>query len=159
MAARCLRRSSRARRITRSVTNASFKLAATAGGAAIDFTSSGTSVLVIKEPPYDATIEEWSRWADSFLPAHAVPLDVPLGDEWALVRRLVAKLTAFDLFRLEGKRSETFAEVKLEAVRAFERLGSGIPIRATAGTRTNLAVSSPSTTTTDTRGWGSGSLP
>src|SRR5262249_13622594 len=56
------------------LTNATFRLAATAGGAPINLTSDGVSVVVVKQPPYDDVIEYYSRWADTFLPAHLVPL-------------------------------------------------------------------------------------
>jgi hypothetical protein len=140
------------------ISNAKFKLAAAPAGAAINLTTDGASVVVVKEPPYDAVIEEWSRWADGFLPAHVVPLANPLSDEYALIRRLVAKLSAYELFRLDGKRSETFEAVKLDAVKAFDRFGKGIPVRVTTGARANLAATI-TTTAADTRGWGTGTIP
>jgi len=139
------------------ISNAKFKLAATEGGAAINLTTDGSGELVvIREPPYDVVIEEWSRWADSFLP-HQAPLEPPIHP---LVRRLVAKLSAYELFRLDGKRSESFESVKLDAVKSFERLGNGVPLRGAAATASsNLAVTSSSSATSDPRGWGSGTLP
>jgi hypothetical protein len=142
------------------LTNATFKVAASAGGAAINLTADGAQVIVIKEPDYNVAIEEWSRWVDTFLPAHAVPLSTPLGDDFALVRRHVAKLAAYDLFRLDGKASQTFDAVKADAMMSLQRLATGIPIRGGSGARTNLAITSTlSADTSDPRGWGSGTIP
>lgn len=135
-----------------------FKLAASAGTAAIDLTTDGVEIVVMKEPPYDAVIEAYSRWADTFLPAHAVPLETPLDDKFALVRMLVAKLSAKALLNLDGKSSEIVNAEELAAKAQLERFAKGLPVRGDTGTRTNLAVSS-TLTTSDPRGWGSGSLP
>lgn len=141
------------------VSTSTFKLAATAGGAAINLTADGDEVVVIKEPPFDRVIEFYSRWVDAFLPAHAVPLTTPLSDEWALVRGLVAQLASKSLLNLDGKTSEIVTAAELAAKAQLERMVKGLPVRGASGTRTNLAISSSLASTTDTRGWGSGSLP
>src|SRR5690606_30169535 len=56
------------------ITNATFKLAATDGGAPLDIATNSSSVVVLKEPPFDDVIEFYSRWADALLPAHVAPL-------------------------------------------------------------------------------------
>lgn len=141
------------------VSNARFQLATAEGGSAIDLTTDGASVIVAKEPPYDDVIEAYSRWVDTFLPAHSVPLSTPLGAEHALIRMLVAKLSARALLNLDGKSSEIVNAEELAAKAQLERFAKGITVRGDTGTRTNLAVSSPATSTSDSRGWGSGSIP
>ena len=49
------------------LSNAAFKLAATAGGAALNITSDGVEMIVAREPKFDDTIEFVSRWAETFL--------------------------------------------------------------------------------------------
>lgn len=137
-----------------------FKLAATSGGSAIDLTIDGEEIVVMKEPPYDAVIEAYSRWVDTFFPAHAVPFETPLADKFALVRMLVAQLSAKALLNLDGKSSEIVNAQELAAKAQLERFAAGMPAaRGETARRTNLAISSTLTNSTDSRGWGSGSLP
>jgi hypothetical protein len=142
-------------------TNATFKVAASAGGAAINLTGDGTEVIVRKEPPYDQVIEFYSRWVDGFLPAHAVPLSTPLTDAWALVRGLVAQLAAKALLNLDGKSSEIVNGAELAAKAQLERMITGLSVRGASSQRTNLAVTSTlaASSTSDPRGWGSTELP
>lgn len=141
------------------ITNATFKLAAAASGAAINLTTDGASVVVRKEPAYDYVIEFYSRWADSFLPAHAVPLATPLSDAYALVRGLVADLSAKRLQNIDGKKSEIVDAAEVAASKQMERFATGLTIRPTTDARTNLAITKTVVGGTDSRGWGSESLP
>jgi hypothetical protein len=138
------------------VNNAEFQLAATAGGSAIDLSSDGDGMRISREPKYDNVIEFWSRWADGFLPAHAVPLDEPIPP---LVRVITAKLSAYDLMGIEGKDSARAAKAQTDAKEALQRLQIGIPIPgATEQRSTNLAVVA-SSTSLDRRGWGRDRIP
>lgn len=141
------------------VSNAQFKLAAAAAGAAIDFTADGAEVIVVREPSYDDTIEAYSRWADTYLPAHAVPLATPLGPEFALVRLIVARLSAKALLNADGKSSQLVADAEAAAQKQLERFATGLTVRSANDTRTNLAMKSTAVSAGDPRGWGSGSLP
>lgn len=141
------------------LTNSKFQLSEADGGSPIDLTTHGGEMVLMKEPPYDAVIEKWSRWADSFLPAHVVPLG-RTEPVHPMVRSFVAQLAANELFNLEGKRSETAESMKLDAVKVFERIGAGLTLRgAPASKPANLAVSSVVSTGKDPRGWGSRYLP
>lgn len=141
------------------VSNAQFKLAAATGGAAIDFTADGAEVVVVREPSYDDTIEAYSRWADTFLPAHAVPLSTPLGPEFALVRLLVARLSAKALLNADGKSSQIVADAEAAAQKQLERFAAGLTVRGANDTRTNLAMKTTAVSAGDARGWGSDTLP
>jgi hypothetical protein len=136
------------------LTNATFQLAESAGGPPINLTANSTSVVVRREPPYSEVIEYYSRWADSFLPAHVVPLTEPIHP---LVKGLVAQLSAKALLNLDGKSSEIVNSAELAAKAQLERLAKGLPLRGAEPTpeRSNLAVSSSS----PEGGWGSGTLP
>lgn len=142
------------------VDHATFKLAASAGGSAVNLTTNGTDVFVVREPDYDTWIEFYSRWADSFLPQHLVPMGV---DEAVhpLVRGIVADLTAKRVLNVAGQDSAVLNTAELAAKAQLERFAKGIPLRgaSTTASANRAIVSTYSGTTTDPRGWGSGSLP
>lgn len=135
------------------LTNATFQLASAPAGSAIDLTSDGTSMVVSREPKYEKVIEFWSRWADTYLPAHAVPLT---GVIHPLIVGIVAKLAAYDLMGIEGRDSARALAARDLAQKALERHAAGLPLRAAPVTAsTNLAVTL-ATSSADPRGWGSG---
>lgn len=138
-------------------TNSTFKLAASAGGAAVNLTANGTSMIVTREPPYDDTIEFYSRWADAFFPAHLVPFEAPIH---AVVKGVVADLAAKRLMNMDGKSSATVDAAELAAKAMLERFARGLPLRGAADVaRANKAYVSTLVGTTDPRGWGSEGLP
>ena len=141
------------------LTNSTFKLAASAGGSAINLTSNGTSVVVVREPRYDDVIEFYSRWADGMLPAHVAPLTAPIHP---LVRGVVADLAAKKLLVANGVDSAVLNAAEVAGKAILERLKIGIPLRGAAATDpTNLAITSTaaSSTSSDPRGWGSETIP
>lgn len=135
------------------MTNAAFKVSLTPNGAPIDITGDGDQVIVTREPDYDTTIEFYSRWADTFMPAHAVPFGVtePVP---ALVRGLVADLAAKRILNADGKSSNAVNEFELAAMAQLTRFAAGLPVRGSpAPLATNRAVTSTLSTGTDARGW------
>lgn len=139
------------------LTSSTFKLAATAGGAAINLTTDGVSMLVTTSLPFDDVLEFYSRFVDAFLPAHMVPLAAPYP---IVVVATVAELASKKLQHLSGASSELVKEAELGAKAQLERWAKGIPLRdARATASANLAVTSTLSGTSDSRGWGSGSLP
>lgn len=145
------------------VSNSKFRLAMSAGdasaGTAIDLTSSGVNVVFIREPDFDKEIEAVSRWADDFLPGHLVPLTTPLGDDLAHLRAAVADVVAANMLNADGKSSDVVAARKADAKAVFERHATGRPLRGESVTASaNLAIVA-TTASTDSRGWGSGTLP
>ncbi len=144
----------------RRLTNSTFELAEIADGDAIDLTTDAVTLVVARDPDFDMWIEFYSRWADSSLPAHIVPLG-RTEPVHALVRGLVADMVAERMFNVSGQPS-TDAMKSLEVATAAQlaRFATGIPLRGAAATASaNLAISSTLGNTTDPRGWGSGSLP
>lgn len=141
--------------------NAHFQLAATAGGSAINITSDGVSMIVSRDPNYDEIIEFYSRWADSFLPAHLVPFTAPIP---VLVKGIVADLAAKRLLNTAGQDSAVLNTAELAAKAQLERFAkNGLNVRdANATASSNKAITSTLTSTADSRGWcpsGSGSIP
>jgi len=139
------------------LTGATFKLAASAGDSPIDIATNSSSVVVLKEPPFDDVIEFYSRWADALLPAHVAPLTEPIHPT---VKGIVAELSAKKLLNLDGKASETLDRAEITAKAMLERFAKGTPLRGAAATApSNLAVTTTMGAAADPRGWGSGSLP
>lgn len=139
------------------VSDSTFQVAATAGGAAIDLTTEGESFFVSTELPIDDVLEFYSRFVDAFLPAHAVPLDSPYP---VVVTAIVAELAARKLQLLSGQTSESMAQVELAAKAQLERWAKGLPLRDAAATAaTNKAVvATVGSSVADPRGWGSDEL-
>jgi hypothetical protein len=122
------------------VDDARFQVAAAPAGPAIDFTTAGTLVLVWSpiEPLIEAELERYSRIADTYLPAHAVPLVAPFP---SFIVGCVAKLAAASLLEICGQSSELVQASATETRRELARLAKGIPLRDERATPpANLAV-------------------
>ncbi|MCL2777724.1 MAG: hypothetical protein FWD73_06940 [Polyangiaceae bacterium] len=118
--------------------NSAFKLAATEGGAPIDLTSDAFDVFVYRDPDFDGFIEFYSRWADTFLPAHVVPLEPPVHP---LVRGIVADLVAARLLNIGGQDSALMTAVRTEAMLQLKDFARGYPLRGAPTTASaNLSV-------------------
>lgn len=137
------------------LTNSTFKLAASAGGAALNITSDGVEMVVTREPKFDDVIEFVSRWADTFLPAHVVPLAAPIHP---LVRGVVADVSAKRILNANGQDSAAVTAAELAGKAILERHAAGMPLRGgTAQTPANLAITATSVSSgSDPRGWGTG---
>ncbi len=133
----------------RRVSNATFELAATLGGPAIYLTSDGIEMLFTCEPNFDKWIEFYSRWADTFMPAHAAPM----ADPPPLVRGLVADLVSKRLLNIGGQDSAIITAFEESAQKQLERYAAGLPVPG-ATTHTNLAVRRTGSLG-DPRGWSS----
>lgn len=141
------------------VDDSRFKVAATAGGAAIDLTTAGVSMVLVVALPVDEVLEFYSRFVDGLLPAHAVPLASPYP---VTIVALVAELAAKRLQLIAGTSSESMKEIEIGAQAQLQRYAAGIPLRdSRVTTSTNKAIrdTAGNSTTGDARGWGSGSLP
>ena len=121
------------------ITESTFQLSATPGGSAITLTSDGVSMAITADLPTDALLERYSRFADGFLPAHAVPLPSPYPVE---VVAVVCELTARKLQILSGMTSETMKDAEVSAMAQLQRYAKGIPVPSVAkGTvAANLAI-------------------
>lgn len=136
------------------LTNSTFKLAASAGGAALNITSDGVEMIVTREPKFDDVIEFVSRWADTFLPAHVVPLTAPIHP---LVRGVVADVSAKRILNANGQDSAAVTAAELAGKAILERHAAGMPLRGGAQVPSNLAITATSVSSGgDPRGFGSG---
>jgi hypothetical protein len=110
------------------VDESSFRLAATAGGAAIDLSSDGESVVVIAPLPMAEAITFASRLIDNMLPAHVVPLTTPYPP---IVVMTAAELAGGKLCNFQGAESKSMADMVDAAQKRLERWGKGVPVRGT----------------------------
>lgn len=143
------------------LTDSTFKVAATAGGAALDLTTSGVSMFVARPLDFDYWIGFYSRWADTSFPGHAVPFTS--GSVPSIVEGIVADLVAKRMFNAGGQESSTLKDMEIASAAQLARFAGGMPIRDAAATvSTNLAYTDTLASTGDARGWcpdGSGTLP
>ncbi len=134
------------------VNESTFSVAATPGGAAIDFTSAGSRVLVIAPVPTQAAIDFGAALIDDMLPAHIVPLVAPYPP---IVVMTNAELAIGKLMASTGSGSKSLGEMVDVARKRLERWALGIPLRGqNVPTPANLAAdAATSATALDCRGW------
>lgn len=140
------------------LTDNTFQVAATPGGAAINLTTAGSRIVVVAALPIDAAIEYASALIDDFLSAHAVPLVAPYP---VIVVAATAQLAIAKLLSYTGQAPGTLSEAILAAQKLIERWAKGIPLRGPiVPPSANLAVTGV-VSGTDPRGWApeDGSLP
>ncbi len=120
------------------LSDSTFKVASSKGGAAVNLTTDGELVVVSTALPFDKYLERYSRFADGFIPAHLVPLSAPYPVE---VTAVVAELTAKRLQIWCGQTSDSMTEIEVGAKAQLERWAKGLRIRdARVTTSANLAV-------------------
>jgi hypothetical protein len=130
-----------------------FQVSATAGGAPIDLTSSGSTVLVISPLPVAAAIEWGARTIDDMLPAHVVPLASPYPP---IVVATNAELAAGKLATRGGYVSKALSDIIAGAQKKLERWAKNVEIRGenapqpAQGAAVATAVAVPAD---DVRGW------
>lgn len=139
----------------RVVSTSRFQLAATAGGAAINFTSAGSNFTFYSPLPWQAWIDSAAAMIDSVLPHNVTPLVEPYP---AILVTYCAELAALiGLERTSGVDAETFDSRQrlLDQLMKWARGPSGPPLRGAARSVTSpshLAVSA-SAGAVDPRGW------
>lgn len=142
------------------VNASAFKLSASDGGVPVNLTSAGSGVFVAIELPIEELITATSQWMYDCLPAHVMfadNADVPM-----LLRVTCAEIVGKKAMALCGRVTESADAYELAAKAKLERWATGLPNRAAAeiAAPANLAARSTLTATaSDSRGWGSGSLP
>lgn len=130
-------------------TDSAFAVSTTAGGSAVDLTSTGSRVLVIAPLPFDEWIEWASAIVESFLPAHLVPLSAPYP---ALVVSVTADLAAMRGLQFVGGAQVDVQARIANAQRTLDKWGKGQPIRGANAPRiANTSALNPPTA--DSRGW------
>jgi hypothetical protein len=121
------------------VTDSDFQVSATPNGSPITLTTDGVSVIVAADIDWQALGEAYSRFADGFLPAHAVPLPAPYP---VTVVAVVAQLMAARAQILSGVTSVSMKEAELSAKGQLERWAKTLPVRdaAPATVPANVAI-------------------
>jgi hypothetical protein len=134
------------------VSSSRFKVAATAGGAAINITTAGEHFQFRGELPRAAWREWGARLIDSVLPAHVVPIVAPYPE---IVVSANAELAAAKGVSVTGGAEINLGEKQREVVDMLIRWAKTIPLRGTARSVTspvNLAITA-SAGASDPRGW------
>lgn len=134
------------------VSSSRFKVSATSGGSAIDFTTDGENFVYSAELPWSAWIDWGARQVDSFLPAHVVPIVAPYPE---IVVTANAELAA-----MRGLQATAGADIdlgaRIDAIGArLTRWAKTLPVRGVARetqSPVNLSVTA-SAGATDPRGW------
>lgn len=132
------------------LTDSTFQASATSGGAALNLTTDGQFVMVSTslDSTIDAELERYSRLVDSYLPAHAVPLESPFP---SVVVGIVAELAAASLLAIRGQASALVQGKAEQTRKELARLLKGVPLRDSRATApTNLAIAASSSSG---RGW------
>ncbi len=143
-------------------TEHTFRVRATAGGAAITFTDADADEPIVVVAPLNrsAAIEYADRLIDDMVPGQTVPFDnatyYPDGVP-AIIKMTSAEIAAGKLLAISGSASRSLADTVDAAVKRLERWAKGLPVRGTPdASRANLSVSSPPAAVsvcTDSRGW------
>lgn len=134
------------------VNHYTFKVAATAGGAAIDITTAGEYLLVISAPPIAGALQWASLILEQSLPAHCVPLEAPYHE---LIVATAAELAIGKL--LGGTESKSLATMVETAGKRVATWAKGVPLRGDnkpAAARASLVATSATVPYCDPRGWG-----
>jgi hypothetical protein len=131
-----------------------FKVAASAGGSAVDITTAGSNILVVASLPWTAWITECSAMLDQTLPAHLVPITSTVPEP---VKLYCAALLAMRALAHVGAKTDAIQSQLDFWAKQTDKWARGVPIRGTnAPSRGNLSVRA-TTTATDPRGWTNGS--
>jgi hypothetical protein len=137
-------------------TEHTFRVRATAGGAALTFTDATDPLVVIAPLDKDAAIEYADRLIDDMVPGQAVPFDdttlYPDGVP-AIIRMTSAELASVKLLSGSGAASKSLADVADWAHKRLTRWSLGLPVRETPDqSRQNLAAVAVAPYE-DRRGW------
>lgn len=132
------------------LTDDTFQVAATIGGAPIDLTTPGTRIVVIAPLPTDAAIAFASRVIDDALPAHLVPLSLPVAE---IVKMTCAELAAGKLMQGKGSASPSLGAMVDAATKRIARWALGVPVRGEHAPPPANVATSASLPFQDSRGW------
>jgi hypothetical protein len=127
-----------------------FKVAATAGGPAIDLTSGGENVLVFTPLPIAAAIDFGARAIDDMLPAHVVPLTAPYP---TIIVATNAELAAGKLASRGGFVSKALTDILDGAKKRIERWAKNVEIRGDNAPAPAQGAAVATVPYDDARGW------
>lgn len=140
------------------LTESTFQVAASSGGAAINLTTAGSNVIAIAPFQWDEWIIECSAMVEQTLPAHVVPIESTVPEP---VRLYTACLLAMRALAHVGAQTQA-VQVQLDFWgKQADKWARGVPLRgANVPASANLAVTR-SASQVDPRGWDSpgGRLP
>jgi hypothetical protein len=132
-----------------------FKVSATAGGAAIDLTTAGSRFVIVTSLPYASAISYASRLIDEMLVGHVLLQD---GDEIPeIIRITAAELAVGKLALGSGSQSKSLGEIVDQARKRLENWAKGVPLRAAnRPAPANVSTVAACVPFRDSRNWGNG---
>ena len=132
------------------VTDDTFSVSTTNGGAIVDLVTEGLRLVVISTLPVAQAIAWASRVIDDMLPAHIVPLVAPFAE---IVTMTCAELAAGKLLARTGAQSVSLSSIVDAANKRLARWALGVPVRGNnAPLPANLATSA-AVPYLDSAGW------
>ncbi len=132
------------------IAESSFSVSATSGGAVIDLTTTGARLVVIVPLPFADAISWASRIVDDSLPAHLVPLEVPIHE---LVKMTTAELAIGKILTRSGSASESLSSMVDAASKRLAKWAKGIPLRGEDVPKPANVAATASVQIADNRGW------
>jgi hypothetical protein len=134
------------------VNESAFSVAATVGGAVIDFTTAGVRIVVVAPVPVQAAIDFGAELINDVIP-HLLPLVAPYPP---IIVMTNAELAIGKLLTVTGSGSKSIGEMVDVARKRLERWAAGAQVRgANAQPSANLAAATSAATAaaSDCRGW------
>jgi len=133
------------------LTDSTFQVSASAGGSAVDLTTTGANVLMIKRIPWEAAITWGIAIVDDSAPAHVVPFTSPYPQ---IVIEVTAELAGEWLRAWAGSLSAQLADRITWAQARIDRWGKGVPIRGTnAPVNASVVAYASGFSAADPAGW------
>lgn len=137
----------------RRLTDSTFQLSATEGGAAIDLTTDGENVLVIQGLPFTQAIRSASAEVDE-MTGHATPIEADADGHYPEAVKTYAAVRTAEIMLIMTGQSQAILGDRMAVERAkLDRWRKGVAIRGPhRPASANLALKA-SSSATDPRGW------
>jgi hypothetical protein len=118
------------------LTDATFKVSATAAGAAINLTTDGQSVVVVGNLPFDDILAADTAWINQCIPEApeaAEDFQTTTGSYPLVLIDTNCQLSAARLMTMTGARSELLDEARAAARETLIEWRAGLPVRGVTG--------------------------
>jgi hypothetical protein len=141
------------------VSDSAFKVSTSSGGSALDITTAGSNTIVVSPLPVDEWIEWASRYIDSHLTGHMVPLSEPID---VVIKAAAADLAATRGLALTGGGTVDLSAKQAQVQDQLRTWLKGHVLPAASGHRSGNLSAWRNALSSDSRGWdtsGDGGIP
>jgi hypothetical protein len=132
------------------LTDSTFQVSATVDGSAVNLTTAGSNIFLVRSIPWATAISWASALVDDMVRGHATPISTPYPQ---LVVEVAAELASDWLRTWCGVRSVQLADRIVWAQGVLDRWVKTQPIHGTNAPASGNTAVRASTTATDVRGW------